>query len=201
MFADISRFRCPLVHGEPYVKQLEIDSESFTSPPAEIVRQGVIPIFEFLNLIRLAKNSKTFIYVNQQLTKPPPAIYGVETLTSLDLSFNLLSTLPEQMESLVNLSTLILNFNKMTTLATSVLSLTKLTYLSLIGNPLMSLPVGLGNLAALETLDIGMPGPDLKVNYKATQCLLHPRMFAPHLGDQCPNHYKSSHNGQSALDL
>lgn len=160
---DIHKFRCPLVLGEPALVVLDIDWEQYQSPPAVVAKLGIAAIYDYLNMIRLSAGNSTIVFSGQELTEVPDAIFRVDNLTHLDVSDNLVKTLPERLAALECLKTLILDDNHLEALPPPVLLLTSLTFLSLLRNPLRQLPVGLGNLDALDVLDIGMPGPDLKV--------------------------------------
>ena len=163
LLTDIARFRCPLVLGEPSLEVLEIDADVFNSPPAAVAILGLEAIYEYLSLLRFSEKTNAFVYSGRQLKEVPDPIFGVENLTHLDISDNLLDVLPEKLAALGNLATLNLDGNNFSLLPPPILELTNLTCLSLLRNPLVKLPVGLGNLDSLTTLDIGIPGPSLSV--------------------------------------
>ena len=75
-------------------------------------------------------------------------------LTSLDLSNNLLTSLPDSIEQLTNLTSLNLSNNSLTSLPESIEQLTNLTSLSLSSNSLTSLPESIRQLTNLISLDL-----------------------------------------------
>ena len=78
--------------------------------------------------------------------------------TTLYLSFNQLTSLPESLGILTSLNGLSLSFNQLTSLPEWLGNLTSLTYLDLSGNQLTSLPESLGNLTSLTTLNLRANG-------------------------------------------
>ncbi|MEH2236000.1 COR domain-containing protein, partial [Nostoc sp.] len=84
----------------------------------------------------------------------PEALASLQELTSLDLSFNQLTTLPEALASLQELTSLDLSFNQLTTLPEALASLQKLTFLDLSNNQLRRLPEAIARLEQLTSLDL-----------------------------------------------
>jgi Leucine-rich repeat (LRR) protein len=76
------------------------------------------------------------------------------TLTTLDLSNNSLTQLPDTFKNLTALTTLDLSNNSLTQLPDAFENLTALTTLDLSNNPLTQLPGAFENLTALTTLDL-----------------------------------------------
>ncbi len=72
----------------------------------------------------------------------------------LDLSNNLLQTLPESITKLTNLSSLYLYSNQLSTLPESITKLTNLTSLNLSSNQLSTLPESITKLTNLTALDL-----------------------------------------------
>ncbi|HKR12419.1 MAG TPA: COR domain-containing protein [Pyrinomonadaceae bacterium] len=74
--------------------------------------------------------------------------------TSLDLSFNQLTSLPMEITGLTNLTSLSLSGNQLTSLPVEITRLTNLTSLDLSGNQLTSLPVEIARLTNLTSLNL-----------------------------------------------
>lgn len=82
-------------------------------------------------------------------------ITGIEILTNLeylDLGYNQITTLPDNIGNLSNLNHLDLSSNQLTTLPESIGNLSNLNHLMLANNKLTKLPDNLGNLSALSSL-------------------------------------------------
>ncbi|XP_010143972.1 PREDICTED: p53-induced death domain-containing protein 1 [Buceros rhinoceros silvestris] len=84
----------------------------------------------------------------------PPGIGTLRCLTHLDLSFNLLSTLPSCILHLASLRVLLVSHNSLVTLPEDFGSLRKLTFFSAMKNQLKDLPQSIGELAELQDLDL-----------------------------------------------
>jgi Leucine-rich repeat (LRR) protein/GTPase SAR1 family protein len=81
-------------------------------------------------------------------------LLSLPQLTSLDLSRNQLSTLPESFGKLTQLTSLYLEDNQLSTLPESFGKLTQLTSLDLEDNRLSTLPESFGKLTQLTSLDL-----------------------------------------------
>ncbi|ODG98072.1 hypothetical protein A4S05_10875, partial [Nostoc sp. KVJ20] len=81
-------------------------------------------------------------------------IARLQKLTSLDLSSNKLTTLPEAIAKLQQLTTLNLSGNQLTTLPEAIGRLQQLTYLNLSRNKLTTLPEAIAHLQNLTWLDL-----------------------------------------------
>jgi internalin A len=79
---------------------------------------------------------------------------SLETLTSLDLRSQRLTTLPELIAQSTNLKTLDLSNSQLTTLPYEIGQLTNLTSLNLQNNQLVTLPESIAQLTNLKTLDL-----------------------------------------------
>jgi len=161
--ADISRFRCPLVFGEPYMKQLLLDPSFVRSPPPETITQGVESMYEFLNLMRVSDMSSIFTYSSKGISEIPNGIYQFSGLRTLTLSNNEISELSEEVSRLKSLEVMNIDNNKLSTLPPAVSAMDSLKLLSLKDNELRTLPLELGMLTRLRTLDLGYPGPDMEM--------------------------------------
>jgi GTPase SAR1 family protein len=91
---------------------------------------------------------------SNQLTALPDWLGQLTQLTNLNLSSNKLTTLPPSLGQLTQLTSLNLSTNQLTTLPSSLRQLTQLTYLNLSINQLTVLPEFLSNLTQLEELHI-----------------------------------------------
>ena len=87
-----------------------------------------------------------------QLTSLPDSIGMLTSLTILYLSNNQLTSLSESIRKLTSLTTLDLSYNQLTSLADSIEMLTSLTDLDLSNNQLTSLPESIGMLTSLTNL-------------------------------------------------
>jgi len=101
--ADISRFRCPLVFGEPYLKELLLDSLFIRSPPPETIAMGVENMYEFLNLMRVSDMSSIFTYSSQGIVDIPNGIFQFSSLTTLTLANNKIAELSTEVSRLKTL--------------------------------------------------------------------------------------------------
>jgi hypothetical protein len=91
----------------------------------------------------------------QGLTRVPEYVFSRTDLTTLDLSNNKLTgALQAEVRKLANLRTLDLSNNDFTGVPAEVGQLSKLEMLDLSDNPLTGLPYELGNLSNLTTLDL-----------------------------------------------
>jgi len=90
----------------------------------------------------------------QKLSKLPEEIGNYVNLRYLDLSDNELSVLPPKIGELTNLTTLRLNENQFTSLPAEIGKLTNLKKLDLSRNQLISLPPEIGKLTNLTELDL-----------------------------------------------
>ncbi|MBC1239955.1 COR domain-containing protein [Nostoc sp. 2RC] len=95
---------------------------------------------------------------NQLKTLPEEALASLQQITSLDLSFNQLTTLPEALASLQQLTSLNLSRNQLKTLPEAITRLQQLTYLNLSRNQLKTLPEALTSLQQLTSLDLSCTG-------------------------------------------
>ena len=78
--------------------------------------------------------------------------YDIATTIELDLSCNMLKSLPDSIGMLSNLQELYLYYNNLSSIPESILILTNLQVLSLTNNNLTSLPDSIGILSNLKTL-------------------------------------------------
>nr|AYH91784.1 leucine-rich repeat-containing protein 58-like protein [Pomacea canaliculata] len=102
------------------------------------------------------KHIRTFIAKNNQLTSNSlPKDFGIiQTLEVLNLSGNLLSTIPPQITELERLRCLYLGSNRLTEVSTSVKNLQRLEVLYLGGNCLSEIPAEVGQLHRLVGLNL-----------------------------------------------
>ena len=85
---------------------------------------------------------------------PPELPLRLPHLTHIDLSYNKLLELPENLPVFFHLETLILNNNQLTELPSTIHRISKLRKLNLSANKLRELPNNLGALSALERLNV-----------------------------------------------
>ena len=88
----------------------------------------------------------------KNLTTLPKEIGNLKNLETLYLPTNKLKTLPPEIGNLTKLKVLNLNNNQLTTLPPEIGNLTKLRLLALRGNKLTTLPPKIGRLKNLESL-------------------------------------------------
>ncbi|KAI8873538.1 L domain-like protein [Ramicandelaber brevisporus] len=92
---------------------------------------------------------------NHGIVAISPAIaHAADILTRLDLSHNLLASLPSEIGCLVNLRAISLSHNRLRTFPDSIRQLTKLTEIHASYNELTSLPSCIGVLRSLVLLDL-----------------------------------------------
>jgi len=123
---------------------------------------GVENMYEFLNLMRVSDMSSIFTYSSQGIVDPPNGIFQISSLTTLTLANNKIAELSSEV-SLKTLEIINLDYNLLSNLLPAVSAIESLTLLSLKHNALQTLPVELGMLTRLQTLDIGFPGPDMEM--------------------------------------
>ena len=94
------------------------------------------------DLIREAKisNLTTLNLVFEGLTSLPPEISELKNLTTLNISHNQMTSLPPEIRELKNLTTLNISGNQLTSLPPEISELKNLTQLDISGNQLTSLP-------------------------------------------------------------
>jgi internalin A len=102
--------------------------------------------------------STTLDLSRQNLTAVPDTVAGLQHLKSLDLSVNGLARLPGWIGELTGLERLNLYGNRLTVLPDSIGNLERLSELNLGDNQLTALPASIGNLASLTRLDLDMNG-------------------------------------------
>lgn len=95
---------------------------------------------------------------NMGITIFPKCLLKLTNLDELDLSRNLIQTLPDNIGNFLSLRWLDLHSNKIESVPESIGNLVGLTYLNLSNNRLtsMGLPSTLGSLTSLKTLNLGM---------------------------------------------
>jgi internalin A len=111
---------------------------------------------ELLQIIeKAARDKKTTLDLSgNQLTTLPEAIAQLSNLSGLDLSGNQLTTLPEAIAQLSNLRVLYLRNNQLTTLPEAIAQLSHLRVLYLRNNQLTTLPEAIAQLSNLRELDL-----------------------------------------------
>jgi len=111
---------------------------------------------EIKDLILKAKesNATTLDLSFEGLTSLPPEIAELKNLTELDISSNQLSSLPPEIKELKNLTTLIISGNQLSSLPPEISELKNLTILDISGNQLISLPPEITELKNLTQLNI-----------------------------------------------
>jgi Leucine-rich repeat (LRR) protein len=101
------------------------------------------------------KQITTLDLSNNNITKIPECIEQLANLQSLNLSNNNLSNIPKCIGQLTNLRTLFLKWNKITTISEYVGQFTNLLELNLYGNRITTIPECFGQLTNLQKLDLG----------------------------------------------
>ena len=111
---------------------------------------------ELLQIIEKAARDKqtTLDLSDNQLTRLPEAIAQLSNLRELDLGNNQLTRLPEAIAQLSNLRVLDLSYNQLTTLPEAIAQLSHLSWLYLSNNQLTTLPEAIKQLSQLEKLDL-----------------------------------------------
>ena len=111
---------------------------------------------ELLQIIeKAARNKETTLDLsNNQLTTLPEAIAQLSNLNVLYLRNNQLTTLPEAIAQLSNLNGLYLGNNQLTTLPEAIAQLSNLNVLDLSNNQLTTLPEAIAQLSNLRGLDL-----------------------------------------------
>jgi small GTP-binding protein len=109
---------------------------------------------EALEAIRRAEHDEsTYLDLSAQLLYSlPPEIGKLTSLTRLDLRKNKLTSLPPEIGKLTKLTVLVLYKNQLTSLPPEIGKLTNLTALHLYNNQLTSLPPEIGKLTSLTKL-------------------------------------------------
>jgi len=86
------------------------------------------------------------------LTTIPPEILSLQ-LEELDVSNNVLTTIPDSIADMSNLQKLTVSGNKLTTVPHSIGKLSKLTLLDIKSNEIAELPIEMGKLLELKKID------------------------------------------------
>ncbi len=102
-----------------------------------------------------AARGKTSLYLRDVgLREIPPAVWGLEHLTALDIGDNRLMVLPPEIARLTNLERLSLDGNRLESLPPEIGQLTRLKWLDLDGNRLTALPPEFTRLQSLTHLQL-----------------------------------------------
>jgi len=120
-------------------------------------RQGLqMEMNEIKNLILKAKesNATTLNLSFEGLTSLPSEIAELKKFTTLDISRNQLTSLPPEIAELKNLTKLYISSNQLTSLPQEIAELKNLTIFDISGNQLTSLPPEISELKNLTTLSI-----------------------------------------------
>lgn len=141
------------------LKQQELDAvKDLTQPPSALLsnlgREAVLTKLDPLRhslftLLALAHNE-----LPDSFLLPDSILWKFSALTSLDLSGNRLSHLPDEISGLKQLAQLDLSANRMTQFPSAVLDLTSLESLNLKSNNIALIPITFTQLTALQTFSI-----------------------------------------------
>ena len=103
-------------------------------------------------------------WIDKKINTIPARLYLCQNLKELNLNFNNLEFLPDDISRFQNLSSLNLNNNKIISLPASIGSLSKLQYLSLTNNKLQFLPNEISSLRNLKILHLeGNPIQEIEI--------------------------------------
>jgi Leucine-rich repeat (LRR) protein len=132
----------------------KIDEPTLRFPPQEVSRVSHQKIFEFLRLFQESVKSLKLNISRFQLMSAPAECFDTWNLRCLDLSQNVISTIPDAISKLTRLHTLDVSHNKIAFFAESLGSVTTLTALFCNDNSLVQMPndlfESLGVLAQLH---------------------------------------------------
>ena len=119
---------------------LNVDMNPFTDPPREVVVAGQKQIFRYLQMLQNAGTSNVLDLSHLGLLHFPPWHCKLTTLTALKLDYNLLESLPKDIEKLLKLEVLSVKNNKLTHLPLELGYLRRLKTLETAGNDLKTPP-------------------------------------------------------------
>jgi leucine-rich repeat protein SHOC2 len=167
---------------------LSLARNKITSIPDTLFSQG-----SSLRVLRLQQN---------RLKGLPASMAGLDAIEELDLSYNELESLPDELGQLKRLKLFDLQGNRLRTLPRTVGQLTALLRLTLHENQLTALPDSIGQLASLERLDASHNA--LRALPEAIDCwrAMHWPVLSENqltsLAAQCPVAGKTVHWGEEA---
>lgn len=121
----------------------KIDEPTLRFPPQEVSRVSHQKIFAFLRLFQESIKSLKLNISNFQLMSAPAECFDTWNLRSLDISQNLVSTIPDAISKLSRLHTLDVSHNKIAFFTESLGSVTTLTSLFCNDNSLVQMPSNL----------------------------------------------------------
>jgi Leucine-rich repeat (LRR) protein len=119
---------------------LNVDMNPFTDPPREVVVAGQKQIFRYLQMLQNAGTSNVLDFSQLGLLHFPPWHCKMTMLTALKLDYNLLESLPKDIEKLLKLEVLSVKNNKLTHLPLELGYLRRLKTLETAGNDLKTPP-------------------------------------------------------------
>jgi Leucine-rich repeat (LRR) protein len=118
----------------------KIDEPTLRFPPQEVSRVSHEKIFEFLRLFQESVRSLKLNIPRFQLLSAPAECFDTWNLRCLDLSWNVISTIPDAISKLSRLHSLNVSHNKIAFFADSLGSVTTLTSLLCNDNSLVQMP-------------------------------------------------------------
>lgn len=148
-------------------KALDLSNSKLVQIPAEIPQQLADVITKLVlsfNDLRLARIEQLTVCTklrvlhlrSTSLSQLPAQLNHLTSLTELDVSDNLISKLPPNLDAQLppSLQVFDLSNNKLTSLPDSIGAMAELRVLNLSRNKLLKLPSSVGKLEKLETLDV-----------------------------------------------
>lgn len=109
----------------------------------------ILPLFLLFPILSIGQNNNL-----AYSTSLAEALKNPKEVRYLDLTFQKIGTLPDEIGEITNLETLLLQGNGLTHLPASIGKLTKLRKLVVYSNELTSIPSTIGNLVELRELDL-----------------------------------------------
>ena len=131
---------------------LDLTGNDIRFPPVEVIEGGIERIVRFCRNMAEAITTGVMNLCGFGLLNVPREIWGMTSVTDLQLDSNVLDLIDEAVGQLIGLRSLSLRSNKVSTLPPSIVACTRLERIILLGNPIEELPLELHKLTSLTEI-------------------------------------------------